>query len=88
MQREEQGNPTDNPELLSVRKLKRSTESLVGKEEPELKVDLRIEGSCACGDLGNGGELGKFEKWCGVDVWLPREIYSGRFRKARKVNEV
>ena len=46
VQREEQGNPTDNPELLSVKKLKRSTESLVDKEEPEFKVDLRIEGSC------------------------------------------
>ena len=44
MQREEQGNPTVNPELLSVRKLKRSAESLVEKEQPEFKVDLKIEG--------------------------------------------
>ena len=35
VQREEQDNPTDNPELPSVRKLKRSTESLVEKEEPD-----------------------------------------------------
>ena len=34
VQREEQGNPTDNPELPSVKKLKRSNESLVEKEEP------------------------------------------------------
>ena len=44
MQRKEQGNPTVNPELFSVSKLKRSTESLVEKEQPEFKVDLRIEG--------------------------------------------
>ena len=44
MQREEQGNPTDIPELPSARKLKRSTESLVEEEQPEFKVDLRIEG--------------------------------------------
>ena len=44
MQREEQGNPTNNPELLSVWKLKQSTESLVEKAEREFKVDLRIDG--------------------------------------------
>ena len=44
VQREEQGNPTDNPELPSVRKLERSTESPVEKAEPELKVEIRIEG--------------------------------------------
>ena len=42
--KEEQGNPTDNPELPSARKLKRSAESHLEKEEPEFKVDLRIEG--------------------------------------------
>ena len=45
MQRGEQGNPADNPELPSVRKLKRSTESLVEKEKLEFKVDLRITGN-------------------------------------------
>ena len=44
LQRQEQGNPTENPELPSVRKMKRSTELLVRKEELEFKVDLRIEG--------------------------------------------
>ena len=44
MQRGEQGNPTANPELSSVRNLKRNTESLVAKEEPEFETDLRIEG--------------------------------------------
>ena len=44
MQREEQGNPTVNPEQLSVRKVKRSAESPVEKEQPEFQVDLRIEG--------------------------------------------
>ena len=44
VQREEQGNPTDIPELPSARKLKRSTGSLVQEEQPESKVDLRIEG--------------------------------------------
>ena len=33
--KEERGYPTDNPELPSVRKLMRSTESLVAKEETE-----------------------------------------------------
>ena len=41
-QREDQGNPTDDPELPSARKLERSAESNV-EEEPEFKVDLRIE---------------------------------------------
>ena len=44
VQREEQGNPTVNPEIPSVRKLKRSIEALVEKEEPEFKVDFRIAG--------------------------------------------
>ena len=44
VQTEEQGNPTDIPELPSARKLKRSTGSLVQEEQPESKVDLRIEG--------------------------------------------
>ena len=44
VQREEQGNPTDNPELPSARKLERSTESPVEKQEPEFQVDLRIKG--------------------------------------------
>ena len=44
MQKEEQGTPTYNPELPSDKKLVRSTESLVEKEEPEFQVDLRIEG--------------------------------------------
>ena len=52
VQREEQGNPTDNQEVLSVRKLKRSTESLVEKEESEFKVDLRTEGNCTRCGLG------------------------------------
>ena len=42
-QREDQGNPTDNPELPSARKLERNAESLVEKE-PAFKVDLRIAG--------------------------------------------
>ena len=41
-QREDQGNPTDDPELPSARKLERSAESNV-ETEPEFKVDLRIE---------------------------------------------
>ena len=44
MRKEEQGIPTDNPERLCVGKLMRSTESPVEKEDPEFKVDLRIEG--------------------------------------------
>ena len=35
VQREEQGNPTDNPELRSARKLERSADSLVEMEEPD-----------------------------------------------------
>ena len=44
MREEEQGIPTDNPEPVSIWKQMRSAESLVEKEEPEFKVDLRIEG--------------------------------------------
>ena len=44
MQRREQCNTTDYPELPRVRKLQRSTESLVKKEELEFEVDLGIEG--------------------------------------------
>ena len=43
VQREEQGDPARNPELPSARKLERSAESLIEKE-PDLKIDLRIEG--------------------------------------------
>ena len=45
VRKEEQGTPTDDPELPSVRKLMRSTESLVEKVVgPDFGVDLRIEG--------------------------------------------
>ena len=42
-ERKEQGNPTDNPELPSARKLMRSTEPPVEKEEPEFNVDQMKE---------------------------------------------
>ena len=45
MRKENHGTPTDNTELPSTKKLQRSTESPVGKVEPEFKVDLRIEGT-------------------------------------------
>ena len=44
MRKEDQGTPTDNPEPRSTWKQMRSAELLVEKEEPELKVDFRIEG--------------------------------------------
>ena len=44
MRKEEQVTPTDNPEPPSIWKQMRSAESPVEKEEPELKVDFRIEG--------------------------------------------
>ena len=62
VQREEQGNPTDNPELLSVRNLKRSAESLLEKEEPEFKVDLRIEGVAQDGILKDQERMGKIQE--------------------------
>ena len=43
MQREEQGNPTENPKRPSGRKLKRSTESLVEKEELKLKLNSELK---------------------------------------------
>ena len=43
VQRAEQGNPTDNPELPIIRKLRRNTESPGEKEEHEFKVDLRMK---------------------------------------------
>ena len=45
MRKEDHGTPTDNTELPSTKKLQRSAESPVEKEEPEFKVDLRIEGT-------------------------------------------
>ena len=44
MREEGQGTPTDNPERWSIWKQMRGAESTVEKEEPELKVDLGIEG--------------------------------------------
>ena len=57
-QKNERGNRTNNPEQPSAKKLKRRTESLVGKEEPEFLVDLRIEGIAQ--DVISEDE----EKWC------------------------
>ena len=62
MQREEQGNPTDNPELPSARKLERSAESLVGKEESEFKVDFRIEGIAQDVILKDEERMGKIQE--------------------------
>ena len=62
VQREEQGNPTDNPELPNVRKLERSSGSLVEREEPEFKVDLRIEGVAQDVILRYEGRLGKIQE--------------------------
>ena len=59
MQREEQGTPTDNPELPRARKFERSIESLVEKEECEFKVDLRIEGIAQDVILENGERMGQ-----------------------------
>ena len=61
MQSEEQGNPRVNPELLCVRKLKRSAESLVEKE-PEFKVDLRIEGIAQDVILKDEERMGKIQE--------------------------
>ena len=44
MRKEDHGTPTDNPETPCTWKQMRSAESPVEKEEPEFKVDLRIEG--------------------------------------------
>ena len=62
VQREEQGNPTDNPELPSARKLERSTESPVEKQEPEFQVDLRIEGIAQDVILKDEERVGKPKK--------------------------
>ena len=43
VQKEEQGTRTDNPELPSVRKLMRGTESLVEQEEDEFIVDSEFK---------------------------------------------
>ena len=55
-------NPTGNPELPGVRKLKRSTESLVEKEEPEFNVDLRIEGSAQIVFLKDEERMGQIQE--------------------------
>ena len=43
VRKEDEGTPTENTEPPSIWKQMRSAESLVEKEEPEFKVDLRIE---------------------------------------------
>ena len=44
VRKDEQGNPTNNPELPSVRKLMRTTESLVEKEVLNVKLTSELKG--------------------------------------------
>ena len=62
LQREEQGNPTEIPELPGARKLKRSTGSLVQEEQPESKADLRIEGLAQDVILGDEERMGHIQE--------------------------
>ena len=62
VQREEQGNPADNPELPSAGKLERRTESTAEKEEPELEVDLRTEGIAQDAILKDEERMGKIRE--------------------------
>ena len=80
--KEEQGNPTDNPELPSARKLERSAESPVEKE-PEWKVDLRIEGIAQDVIFKDEERMGKSRKIGRVSTerhdngwqWSPERIF-------------
>ena len=76
-QREGQGNPTDNPEQPSARKLERSTESVVEKESLNFEVDLRIEGIAQDVILKDEERMGKFQEVAEKsEKWLAHEIYS------------
>ena len=69
--REEQGTPTDNPELLSVKKLMRGT---VEEEDPEFKVDLRIEGIAQDVILEDEERNGQIQKVVENTNWIPYHI--------------
>ena len=60
VQREEQGNPTDNPELSSARKLKRSTQSLV--ETAWIKSRPQHRRNCTRCNLGRWRTNGKIQE--------------------------
>ena len=59
-QSQDQGNPTDDPEIFRSRKLERRAESTV-KKEPEFKVDLRIEGIAQDVILKDEERMGKIQ---------------------------
>ena len=87
-QREEQGNPTDKPELLRARKLERRAESTVEKK-PEFKVDLRIEGIAQDVILKDEERMGKIQAAVEKQKkWLTHEICSGRSGKTRKLYDI
>ena len=82
--REEKGNPTDNPEQPSARKLERSAESRVEKE-PAFKVDFRIEGIAQDVILKDEEWTGKIQEVVKkLRKWFTHEIYIGRSGKTRK----
>ena len=60
-QKEDQGNPTEDPEVYRIRKLHAQNESTVDKE-PEFKVDLRIEGVAHDVILKDEEPMGKIQQ--------------------------
>ena len=60
-QREDRGNPTNDPESSQSRKLERRDESTVEKE-PKIKVDLRIEGIAQDVILKDEERMGKIQE--------------------------
>ena len=86
VQREEQGNPSDIPELPSARKLERSIKSLLVKEEPEFKVDLRIAGIAQDVILEDEERMSQIQKSGGkFTKWIPYQINFWRIQKIHQV---
>ena len=61
-EKDDQGNPTEDQELSRIRKLYAQDESTVAKEDPEFKVDLRIEGIAHDVILKDEERMGKIQE--------------------------
>ena len=72
---ESQRTPTNNPERWSIWKQMRGTESLVEKEEPKCKVELRIEGIAQDVVLGDEERMGHIQKISRIIAnWITYQI--------------
>ena len=83
-QNEDQGNPTKDPEISRIRKLDARDESTV-EQEPECKVNLRIEGIAHDVIWKDEARVGKIQEVVEIQERLIHEIYSGRSEETSKL---